>query len=79
MVERKETKEINQRLSDIISIALDESFPDMLPQDKALCLNYLKISVRRSIHELFQILEDGYTNEFVKAIILTSLLNTELE
>ena len=79
MVEREETKQINDRLSGIISIALDESFPDMLPQDKALCLNYLKTSVRRSIHELFQILEDGYTDEYVNTIILTSLLDTGLE
>lgn len=79
MVEREETKQINQRLSYIISIAMDESFPDMLPQDKAMCLNYLRTSVRRSIKELFDILEDGYTDEFVKTLIITSLLDRELD
>lgn len=79
MVEREETKQINQRLSYIISIAMDESFPDMLPQDKAICLNYLRTSVRRSIKELFDILEDGYTDEFVKTLIITSLLDRELD
>ena len=70
--------EINQKMSQIISEALDEVYPQLSQHEKALSLVFLKTRIRESIEELFIMLEQGYDFELMKMHIICTLVDGEI-
>ena len=71
--------EYHQKIKEIISEALDEVYPDMLPEDKALCLNFLRTKIRDSIEEMFILIHEGYSKEMLKSLIIMGFIGSDLE
>jgi hypothetical protein len=80
MVELKQhSNEMRQKIREVVSEAIDEVYPDMLPEQKALALIILRERIREDIEELFQLLEEGNSIEMLKTLILTSYTKPRLE
>lgn len=76
---RQHSDEMRQKIREVVSEAIDEVYPDMLPEQKALALIILRERIREDIEELFQLLEEGNSIEMLKTLILTSYTKPRLE
>lgn len=69
---------MTRNVKQIISKAIDEVYPNISKDEKAIILTILKGKVQKAIEETMRLVREAKASETIKTLILTSMINKKM-